>query len=109
MLDRVKRFIGITDKLQDELITDIINVTERRLLARLGGLKEIPIELEFIVVEVSVKRFNRIGSEGLAKKTVEGLTKEFSADDFEEYEADIAEYLKPEDSGSDRDGVVMFF
>ena len=109
MLDKVKRLIGITDELQDELITDIINVTERRLLARLGCLKEIPIELEFIVVEVSVKRFNRIGSEGLAKKTVEGLTKEFSADDFEEYEADIAEYLKPDDNSSDSDGVVMFF
>lgn len=44
-------------------------------------------------LDVVIKRFNRIGSEGLASHTVEGESQVFAEDDFAEYEDDIQAYL----------------
>lgn len=109
MIEQTKRLIGITDELQDVMITDILNITEARLKRKLNTTESIPSEMEYIVIEVSIKRFNRIGAEGMTKKTLEGLTQEFSEDDFKEFESDIAEYLDDDTDGDSSDGVVMFF
>lgn len=72
-----------------EVIKDL---TEQRLRALIKR-SEIPAELEYIVTEVSLSRFNRIGLEGVSKYTQEGLTEEFSSDDFEPYLGDINNWL----------------
>ena len=48
-----------------------------------------PGELEYIVTEVSIARFNRIGSEGLSGHTVEGEALTFKDNDFDQYADDI--------------------
>lgn len=58
----------------------------------LGGL-EPPEELNYIIEEVSVIRFNRIGSEGLSSHTVDGESQSWSEDDFAGYKDDIQAYL----------------
>ena len=93
MLERVKRLLGLNNAESDELIKEIIKTTEQRLKNRLGGL-DIPEALEFVVLEVSVKRFNRIGSEGFASHSVEGESVSWNEDDFKPYESDILSYLK---------------
>lgn len=67
-------------------------LTEARLKLKLGGVDYIPSELEYIVTEVSVARFNRIGSEGLASHNVGDETMSWSDDDFAPYESDILAY-----------------
>ena len=69
VIDDVKALLGIED--EDSKLNVIITLTENRLKALLGQ-KEVPSELEYIVTEVSIARFNRIGSEGLSGHTVEG-------------------------------------
>ena len=94
LINTIKNLIGIaaTDVDRDELIGEIINLTKSRLKSKLGNI-DIPEELEYIVAEVSVIRYNRIGSEGLSSHSVEGESQSFTDDDFKAYDGDIQTYL----------------
>ena len=79
---------------QAEQLAVIESMTRDRLTILLGGLT-IPEDLEYIVTEVSVKRFNRIGSEGAQHHNVEGEAFMWSdTDDFADYMDEINKYLK---------------
>lgn len=106
LLNRLKIYLGIKDNIQDELLEHILESTEQRLLSRLNT-DNVPEQLEYILVEVAVKRFNRIGSEGMTNKSLEGLSTTFKDDDFAEFESDIKIYV--DGHASDEDGVVLFY
>lgn len=84
----------------------IVSITGDRLKNRLGT-DEIPSELAYIVTEVSIIRFNRIGSEGLSSHTVEGESMGWNEDDFAAYEADIQAWID-ENKGTSRRGRIRF-
>ena len=91
---------------QAEQLAVIESMTRDRLTLLLGGLT-IPEELEYIVTEVSVKRFNRIGSEGAQHHNVEGEVFMWSdTDDFAGYMDEINKYL--EDLEGSTKGRVRF-
>ena len=91
---------------QAEQLAVIESMTRDRLTILLGGL-DIPEELEYIVTEVSVKRFNRIGSEGAQHHNVEGEVFMWSdTDDFAGYMDEINKYL--EDLEGSTKGRVRF-
>lgn len=90
-LDRVKTLLGFTDTQNDELLNQVISLTSDRLKVRLGA-DQVPDQLEYIVAEVAVARFNRIGSEGLSSHSVEGESMSWSDDDFAPYQDDIEAY-----------------
>lgn len=94
MLEDLKILLGISkeDETLDEKLKLIISSTTNRLKALLGG-QDPPEELGYIITDVSVKRFNRIGSEGLSSHTVEGESLSFSEDDFAGYKDDIQTWL----------------
>lgn len=103
VIDDVKALLGIED--EDSKLKVIITLTENRLKALLGQ-KEVPSELEYIVTEVSIARFNRIGSEGLSGHTVEGEALTFKDNDFDQYADDIQTWR---DTQSDQDiGRIRF-
>lgn len=81
---RAKSLLGLNDELQDEVLKTIEELTLMQFSA-LSGSEDVPDNLDFIVVEVMVKRFNRLGSEGMASQSVEGLSMSFEQSDFEEY------------------------
>lgn len=85
IIEQVKTLLGISDDLQDNLLSVIQMLTESHFKAY-SKQDNIPENLNYIVVEVMVKRFNRIGSEGMSSQTVEGLNMAFELDDFEEYD-----------------------
>ena len=91
MLEQVLILLGISDPTEEvtSLLNTIISMTSQRLQLRLG-VSAVPAELEYIVVEVSIVRFNRIGSERLTSHNVEGETMTWnSEDDFKPYLAEI--------------------
>lgn len=103
VIDDVKALLGIED--EDKKLKVIITLTENRLKALLGQ-KGVPSELEYIVTEVSIARFNRIGSEGLSGHTVEGEALTFKDNDFDQYADDIQTWR---DAQSDQDiGRIRF-
>lgn len=103
VIDDVKALLGIED--EDSKLKVIITLTESRFKTLIGQA-EVPSELEYIVTEVSIARFNRIGSEGLSGHTVEGEALTFKDNDFDQYADDIQTWR---DAQSDQDiGRIRF-
>lgn len=75
MLQRIKTLLGVTDALQDDVINIIIENVSSHLSLLLG--KDVPIELNFIVQEIAIRRFQRLGSEGMKSELVEGHRVDF--------------------------------
>ena len=92
MLESIKLLLGIATNDRDALLNMIIDSATARLKILLGGV-EPPDSLEYIIVDVSIRRFNRIGSEGMTSHTVEGESISFSDSDFAGFEGDIQAYL----------------
>lgn len=94
MLEDLKELLGIPqeDDSQDKKL-DIILCTASKRLCFLLGKSEPPEELNYIILDVAIIRFNKIGSEGLSAHTVEGESLSFSEDDFAGYRDDIQAYL----------------
>lgn len=94
MLNNLKLLLGIDndDTSRDDLLSLITQNTTARLKILLGGI-EPPEELNHIILDVAVIRFNKIGSEGLSGHTVEGESMNFADDDFAGYTEEIQAYL----------------
>lgn len=105
MLENLKLLLGIESNDKDALLKQIIASATARLQVLLGGI-EPPDSLEYIIIDVSIRRFNRIGSEGMTSHTVEGESISFADNDFVGYEEDIKAYLDTQ-NGSAR-GRVRF-
>lgn len=94
MLETLKSLLGLTEKdeQRDIKLNHILTFARQQLKVRLGGL-EPPAELEYIIIEVAIKRFNRIGSEGYDSHTVEGESITLNDKDFDSFDVDIQEWL----------------
>lgn len=103
ILEELKKLLGFDqadkDEERDERLLLIIQNVIARLKILLGGI-EPPKEMQYIVVDVSVKRFNRIGSEGLSSHSVEGESTSYATNDFDEFKDDIEAFLEQQKDSS---------
>lgn len=94
MLDNLKLMLGFaadnTDP--DNILRLIISNATARLKTLLGGIDP-PETLDYIIFEVAIVRFNKIGSEGFDSHSVEGENITFTNADFKDFEADIQAFL----------------
>lgn len=106
--ENIKVILGIEDTRQDRVLDILIKNVESHLKALLKK-EEIPSKLDFIVEEITLRRFNRIGSEGLKSESVEGHSISFYdlKKEFDPYLEIIYEYADGGDKGSR--GEVLFF
>lgn len=93
MLTQLKTLLGITGTDLDTKLQLLLDFATSRLTLLLGGI-EPPESMEHIIVEVSVNRFNRIGSEGMASHSVEGESVSFTTDDFSAFSDEIQAFLE---------------
>ena len=98
-LDDLKVMIGPAADLQEDRLKLIIRQTEAqlRLKLRKKAGDSIPDELAFIVTDVAMRRFNRVGDEGKSASSQDGLSTTWSTDDFADYASDIADWLDQQD------------
>lgn len=92
MLDKLKLMLGIEEADLDEKLSLILSGATSRLKILLGGT-EPPQEMEHIILDVAIARFNRIGSEGLTGHTVEGKSLSFTENDFDQFSDEIQAWL----------------
>lgn len=92
--------LQIKDNKRDDILNLIIKNTTQALSFKLGlkAVVSIPDVLDYIALEVSVKRYNRLANEGMSSYTQEGQSITFSANDFDEFANDI-------DAWKDENGV----
>ena len=89
LVNRIKVLLGVTEN--DELINEIIELTKDKILNYINET-ELPNELEFVLVELAIQRFNRIGSEGISSESVDGKSVSYE-DDFENYKPYLDDYI----------------
>ena len=87
----------------------IYNAIAERLLIRLDEI-EIPLSLEYVVDEATIRRFNRIGSEGMKSESVEGHSVTYDMSDvLDPYESAIQDYLESLEPEPGRKKGVIYF
>ena len=89
LLNRIKTLLNIEGN--ENLIYEIVNITESKILNYINA-SEMPKELEFVLIELSIQRFNRIGSEGIASESIDGKSVSYD-DDFIGYKHYLDDYI----------------
>lgn len=112
ILDDLKLLKGIDDELQDNLLKLIIKQSYKAVLSRINTLrkeklKKVPSDLDWVVLEVSTNRFNRLNSEGMKSKTEEGSRLEWEGL-LDEYETYFDEYAD-DPEGKSKKGVLRIW
>lgn len=113
MKERIKTVLGIKDTLQDDILDILISNVSGNLLGKLKkvdkSITTIPSELNYVIEEITIRRYNRIGTEGMKSESVEGHRIDFYEleKDFTPYE-DIIDDYKDDDEGEPKRGRVMF-
>ena len=103
-LDYVKQLTG-----DNPQVETIYNAIAERLLIRLDET-EIPLSLEYVVDEATIRRFNRIGSEGMKSESVEGHSVTYlDGDELAPYESAIVAYLEAQEPEPPRKPGVVYF
>lgn len=84
----------------------IEQMTAQRLCAYLGT-EEVPGELAYILDEMTIKRFNRLGSEGMSSTSQEGLSMTFDDKDLEPFKDDLDAWVD-KNKPANKKGWVLF-
>lgn len=111
--ENVKIVLDVQDGAQDAVLDILIRNVSSHLMGLLRkvnkSIKALPEELEYIIEEIVIRRYNRIGSEGMKSESVEGHNITFYdlKDEFVPY-WDIIDDYKEDDTSSKR-GKVLFF
>ncbi|WFF74018.1 phage head-tail connector protein [Proteiniclasticum sp. QWL-01] len=95
-----------TDISLDDTLNQLDSMASKRLIFIIGNIKKglgiassspvpVPEDLMWILDEVVIRRFNRLGSEGYQSQSVEGHSVSFATDDFQDYIALIKDYYAP--------------
>lgn len=83
-LDKIKRRLGIVDKEQDQLLFDLYEDAEAyfRVLTKVEDIDE---AYRFIIREVTLKLYNRKGSEGIESESIDGYSAKYASALFADY------------------------
>ncbi|WP_422406961.1 MULTISPECIES: phage head-tail connector protein [Gammaproteobacteria] len=86
-IDGIKLILGITDSLKDNLLLKLKSFGELAVCSYVGSpAYSLPSELEWIVEEYTVIRYQRLGSEGLKEEQIDdALTSKYQEDILSSY------------------------
>lgn len=88
---------------------EIVERLTRKRLAVLLHVDEVPEKFEYIVTNVSMKRFARLQNEGMKSYSQEGLSYTFEENDFKEFASEIKAYVDEQEKlANSKIGVVRF-
>lgn len=95
-LKKVKIALQTTDTKFDDLLNLYLEDATSFLKLRLSlkDSDELPNMMKAIVREVAVKKFNRLKNEGMSSYSQDGESITFNANDFDEWQDEIDQWLK---------------
>lgn len=91
ILIRVQSILSL-DADKEAQLNEIIQI-QYESLSSLLNTTTVPAQLEYIVVETSIARYNRLGSEGLKSEGIDVIAQNFIENLFEPYQAQIQSYI----------------
>ncbi|MDB1723281.1 phage head-tail connector protein [Enterococcus avium] len=104
MLEKIKLLLGISDNLQDELLNLLIEDSDERILATINQfasrngtdeIETVPEKFNYIKRDVTIKRFNKLNSEGASADSEEGRSYTWEKSYLDEYLSLFDEHTKP--------------
>lgn len=109
-LSDLKTMLQIKDDKRDDILNLIVKNTTQALRFKLGlkALEKVPEQLDYIALEVSVKRYNRLANEGMSSYSQEGESITFSANDFDEFMNDIDAWKDENGMKDNMSGRILF-
>lgn len=105
-IEKIKRRLGISDSLQDTLISDLVEDSES-MFKGITGTSTVGDEYAYMVEAVVYKLYNRKGSEGIANETVDGYTATYVFSLFDEFMPILSRDFQLDDKR--QAGAVRFF
>lgn len=78
MLDKIKILLNIQDDAQDELLSTLMGLCreEAYIYCNLPAYNE---KLDFVVIQMVIERYNRIGSEGTTSQSSSGVSADYDS------------------------------
>ena len=109
-LSDLKTMLQIKDDKRDDILILIVKNTTQALRFKLGlkASEKVPEQLDYIALEVSVKRYNRLANEGMSSYSQEGESITFSANDFDEFMDDIDAWKDENGMKDNMSGRILF-
>ena len=114
VLENIKIKLSITDNEQDDLLEALCNDAYNYMYIFLdcgqkNYMNTVPVQLQFVLESVVIKRYRRIGAEGIVIEKIDVLSTTYeSGDDFAEY-LDIMNHYKRKNSGKNGPKGFRFF
>ena len=105
MLERIKLLLNVTD--QDVLLNELITLSNEKIAAYIGQ-DTCPVELDWVVVELVIQRFNRIGSEGLSSESVDGGANTYIDDELSPFYKFLDDYKAMQNGNINLKGYKLF-
>ncbi|GAK32003.1 hypothetical protein WOSG25_230110 [Weissella oryzae SG25] len=97
-LAKVKLLLGISDAVQDTLLMFLIDDSKERLVSYINqdGVYNLsfPSDLGWILRDLTVRRFNRIGDEGKKTSSESDVSITWRDDDISDYAIYLDKYRK---------------
>lgn len=88
ILDDIKVLLNLQDDDMLELLKVVLRQAEGRVLAYIGEIVY-PQELEWILTEIAVRRYNSIGSEGIHSELNEGIQYIYERNMLDEFKEEL--------------------
>lgn len=113
VISNVKLIKGIADDLQDDLLSVLVDESEARILAhinrkRVDRLDGLPVEVGYVVQDVTVMRFNKLNAEGASSESEEGRSFTWQ-DSYLDEHADALSFYQDDDDGKPKSGRVFYY
>lgn len=83
MLEQIKLLLNVEGDAEDSLLNALISLKSQRLKLALSS-EVVPASLQYIVIELVIAHYNKLGSEGLAAESVEGISRTYMNDGVDE-------------------------
>ena len=77
MLEKIQLLLNLQNDLQDELLVTLISLCKEEAY-NYCSLPEYDSKLDFIVIQMVIERYNRMGSEGTTSQNASGVSATYS-------------------------------
>jgi hypothetical protein len=104
MIKTIKVLLNIKGTEKDNLLNTLISLKSGKVTAALHS-ETVPAALEYVIIELVINHYNKLGSEGLSAESVEGISRTYidSANELEPYASVFGKYL------NSRTGMFRFY
>ena len=92
-LNRIKIKLGLNDGNKDELLTVLFDDASNLVCTYINS-DVLPKKLSWMAEEIAIKRFRKIGAEGIKSKQIDVIRKDFDENILSGYIVTLDKYIK---------------